>query len=52
MSRSIDNIEELERIEREEAERESARQLEASISSNPIARSSIDSLITLDFLKN
>jgi hypothetical protein len=52
VSRGIDSVEELERVEQEEAERESARQAEASVSGNPEARSSTEGLVTPAFLED
>ncbi|KAF4467458.1 hypothetical protein FALBO_5669 [Fusarium albosuccineum] len=49
VSRGIDNVEELERVEREEAEREAVRQHEAEVSQVPVARSSTEDLVLEGF---
>jgi seryl-tRNA synthetase len=49
VARGIDNVEELERVEREEMEREAAKRSEASSSSVPIGRSSSVDFVSAEF---
>jgi hypothetical protein len=49
IARGIDNVEELERVEREELEREAAQRPEASSSSVPIGRSSSVGFVSAEF---
>jgi pyruvate/2-oxoglutarate dehydrogenase complex dihydrolipoamide acyltransferase (E2) component len=50
VSRGIDSVEELERVEKEEAEREAAKQQEAVAAGVPAGRSSTEDLLDSDFL--
>jgi hypothetical protein len=45
VSRGIDSVEELERVEREEAEREASRQREAEVAGQAVGRSSTEGLV-------
>jgi hypothetical protein len=49
VSRGIDTVEELERVEKEEAEREASRQREAEVVGRPVGRSSTEGLVSADF---
>ncbi|KAF4460792.1 hypothetical protein FALBO_12421 [Fusarium albosuccineum] len=49
VSRGIDSVEELERVEREEAEREADRQRQAAVSQTPAGRSSTEDLVLEGF---